>query len=71
MGPDQRCAVGPCPHEREIQSLLEADELMQPDREGMGGLTRVGVVEGQLEPRNEQQPVGGPCALGLLEQLCR
>jgi hypothetical protein len=47
--------------------LLEPDEATHAERKRMGAQTRVGVVVGQLEAGNDEQPVvrHGTLAFGL------
>ncbi len=46
-----------------LQSSFEADETTDAEGEHVGAETRVGVVLGQLEPRNDERPVAGQRAL--------
>src|SRR5262245_51639681 len=61
---DQRGAVRAGLCERDVESLVDADEGPAPDCDRVGGETGIGMVVGELESRQEQEvvlPAGTLC----------
>ena len=65
VGGDQCRARRPGLAQRLVEAVLHPDVAVQPDRHGVGRAARVVVVVGQLEARQDEQPVALVGSLGL------
>jgi hypothetical protein len=50
-----------------FEAVVDRDETAQPDRDRVAGPPRIGILDGQLEPRQDEQPVppARPFSLGV------